>query len=174
MKIKNILKSKRSQGVFGLSFGTIWGIILIVFFIVGAFFGIRAFLDYQKCTSIGMFFNGLQSDVNRAWNSQDSNFRYNSSLPAGSEYVCFLNVTGSVKNANAIETTLYDTIKNAGWALGNNAYLYAPSKDFCTKWTSIKHLNLTDHNPICAKVVKNMVSIKVEKKFEENLVRLSE
>ena len=173
--MEKILKSKRSQGgVFGLSFGTIWGIILIVFFVVGAFFGINAFLDYQKCASIGLFFNELQSDVSRAWNSQSSSFRFNSTLPAGSEYVCFINVTAPIKGANNIETQLYSEITNAGWTSGQNTYIYAPTKDFCMNWGNIKHINISQHNPICVKVIKNIASIKIEKKFEENLVRLSE
>jgi len=173
MKIK-IIKSKRCQeGVFGLSMGTIWGIILIVFFVIGAFFGIRAFLDYQRCASIGLFFEDLQSDVNRAWNSQSSSFRFNSTLPAGSEWVCFINVTAPAKNASNIETGLYSEITNAGWMSGKNTYLYAPKKDFCMNWFNINHIDLSQHNPICVKVAKNAASIKIDKKFEDNLVRLS-
>lgn len=170
-----ILMSKRCQGgVFGLSIGTIWGIILIVFFIIGAFFGIRAFLNYQKCASIGMFFQELQADVDRAWNSQSAGFPFNSSLPAGSEYVCFINVSAPAKNPSNIEQSLYNQIMGLSWATGKNAYLYAPKKSFCENWFNIKHINLNDKNPICVKVLSNgKTSIKIEKNLEENLVRLS-
>jgi len=150
-------------------------IILIVFFIASAFMGIKYFLNYQKCSSIGFFLDDLQNKVDEAWYAQSADYNFTSSLPAGIEYVCFVNLTSPIKNANDAEKSLYDIIQ--GGAIGDfskNIYLYAPSKDYCIKWKTIKHIDLSEKNPICMKVFKGKVNINIQRDYSSPLVRVSE
>jgi len=170
------LESKNSQGIFGLSFGMIWSIILIVFFIISAFIGIRAFLNFQKNATIGLFMDGLQSRINEAWNSQSiQNFRYNSTLPGGVEYVCFINLSATTpKNASNIEKSIFEDITGGAVDYSKNFYIYAPDKDYSIKWANIKHVDLSQKNPICIEVLSGgKVSIKMERNFEDPLVSVS-
>jgi hypothetical protein len=177
MKLEKInLRNKKAQGIFGLSFGMIWSIILIVFFIISAFIGIRAFLNYQKNATIGLFMDGLQSRINEAWNSQSiQNFRYNSTLPGGVEYVCFINLSATTpKNASNIEKSIFEDITSGAVDYSKNFYIYAPGKDYSIKWANIKHVDLSQKNPICIQVLSGgKVSIKMERNFEDPLVSVS-
>lgn len=170
----NLLSSKRAQdGVFGLSFGMIFSIILIVFFFIGAFMGIRAFLSYQKCALLNIFVGEVQQKVDEAWNSQSASFRFNSSLPSGVEYICFINLSAPANNTNPTEKAIYDDILAGYYEADKNLHIYAPKKDYCLKWKTIKHLDLAKKNPVCAKVTRNIVSIKVERTFDSPLVKVS-
>ena len=68
-ELKKIKSKGKKAEVFGMSFGMIFSIILIAFFIVIAFIGIRYILNWQKQTQIGLFLRDLQEEVNDAWNS---------------------------------------------------------------------------------------------------------
>jgi hypothetical protein len=173
MKLNKISlkKSKKSQGVFGLSFGMIWSIILIVFFVIAAFIGVRAFLNYQKNAIIGIYLGDLQTHINEAWNSQSASFWFNSTLPSGVQYICFINTTDSARNASNIEKELFQDILLGAVDYTKNFYIYAPNKDYATKWANIKHVDLTKKNPICIKVLSGgKIAVWIERKFEEPLV----
>lgn len=175
MKLKKInLNSKKAQGgIFGLSFGMIWGIILIVFFFVAAFIGIRAFLNYQKNALISLFIEDFQLKVNEAWNSQSASFRFNSTLPAGVQYICLVNLSSQAHNSSNIEQDIFTEITGGAFDYSKNLHIYAPEKDYSVKWANIKHIDLSKRNPICIKVSGGKVSIKIERNFEDNLVSVS-
>jgi hypothetical protein len=171
MQIKK-LKNKKAQEVFGMSFGMIFTIILIIFFFSAAFFGIRAFLEYQKQAQIGMFYEKFQGDIDSAWHSSSASFYSNSSLPAGIEYVCFVNLTKPSTSSNTIENTIYNAMKR-NFVAGRNIYLYAPSKDYGLNWNTINHLELPSRNPYCIKVNNKLISIKIERQFEDRYPSVS-
>jgi len=173
--MENFFKTKRAQGgVFGLSFGMIFSIILIVFFIIVAFIAIRAFLNYQKTTQIGLFFRELQEDVDEAFYASSADFSKNYSLPSGIEYVCFSNMSANPKNYTAKELMIYESIKKSYYTIEDNLYIYAPKKSFSIENTKIKHVDLSKKNPICIQVINNKVMIKFKKSFESPLVEVSE
>ncbi len=173
-----LISSKRAQegGVFGLSFGMIFAIILIVFFIIVAFIAIKAFLDFQKCTQVGSFFSDLKDDVNDAFRSDSSSFNQSYFLPSGIEYVCFINISASAKSYNAKELMLYENVKESRYIYADNLYLYAPKTMPCAKLTNtkIEHIDLSWKNPICIPVIRNYAIIKFEKKFDSPLVKVFE
>jgi hypothetical protein len=170
------LKSRKAQGsIFGMSFGMIVSIILIVFFVAAAFMGIRAFLNYQKCATIGMFLDDLQSRVDEAWYAESASYNFTSTLPGGIDYVCFLNMSSPMKNANDQEKGIYQELMNGAIQdYSKNFYLHAPSKDYCIKWKTIKHVDLSQKNPICARVSGGKVKIQITRDYSSNLVRVSE
>lgn len=60
---------KRGQSLMGMSFGTIFSIILIIFIVITAFYTIRYFLSLNKCSEIGFFYDDLQTEINKGWKS---------------------------------------------------------------------------------------------------------
>jgi len=175
---KSFLSSKRSQGgVFGLSFGMIVSIILIVFFVVAAFMGIRAFLSYQQCATLGMFTDDLQSGpegIDTAWYADSATFNFSSGVPSGVKYVCFMNLTSPVKNANNEEKNMYSIIQHSAIPdYSYNFYIYAPNKDYCLKWKKIKHIDLSDKNPICFPAISGKVKMQITREFSNPLVKVS-
>ena len=81
----------KKQGQIAMSFGMIFSIILIVFFIVFAFYGINKFLDLQKEVQIKSFINDLQNDVERMQKSFEGSQERNYTVPNKIEKVCFVN-----------------------------------------------------------------------------------
>jgi len=166
--------SKRAEGVFGMSFGMIFSIILIVIFIIVGFIAIRSFLNFQKTSQMNMFANDLQSDIDEAWNAGESSIVFKGNLPPGVEYVCFINWKNATLGANNIEKAVYQDIKLGGITASDNFYFYAPTKNYVLKSKQIKHIDFSNKNPICAKVINNQVSIRIVKTFENPLVVVSE
>jgi len=171
--MRNLIKDKKASEVIGMSFSTIFSIILIVFFIISAFIGIKAFLNYQKCAQIGLYKDDFQSEINTARNAFTAVTRFNQTLPTGIEYVCVVNTTDIVRNASNVEQSIMQYIQDSSFRVGDNLFFYAPDKDYCTKWTTIKYVDLSSHNPICTKVIHGIASFKIERKYEGNLVTLS-
>ena len=62
-----------------ISFGMIFSILLIVFFIAFAFYGIKKFLGFQDTIKIEKFLDDLQSDVDRVWRGSQASQEKNRS-----------------------------------------------------------------------------------------------
>jgi len=158
--------------IFGMSFGMIFSIILMIFFIAVAFIGIKAFLNYQKNIQIGLFIQDFQNEVNDAWNSERTVLIFNSTLPSGIEYVCMINYANQSRAANNNELSIYSKIKESGYSVSENLYFYAPTKDYDLKSATIKHIDLSQKNPVCFRVINGKVSIKIQKKIDNPLVEV--
>ncbi len=168
-------KSKRSQEVFGMSFGVIFSIILIVFILVVAGIAINHFLELKKCTQIGLFIEDMQEDVDKAWNSQKFIDEITYILPSNLDYVCFANLSNPFKGGN-IESEVYSDISI--YELSNGNMFFYPRKNACNMpYINVKHIDINkiteSRNPYCIPIEKSKVSIKIEKGFNEGLVRLS-
>jgi len=66
---RGIIRNKRSQEVFGMPFTVIFSIIIIIAVLFTAFFVIRWFLDFQRCSQAGIFLNDLDEAVKEAYES---------------------------------------------------------------------------------------------------------
>ena len=94
---KRFIKNKKGQEVLGLSFGIIFSIILIVFFIVIAGIVIKSFLGAQDCARLGIFIDRLEKDVDKSWNSPSDSHTFKGDLPSKIDYICFGNLTEASK-----------------------------------------------------------------------------
>ena len=176
MKSKRGLRfSKKSQGTFDISFGMIFSILLIIFFVVVAFIAIKAFLDTKSCAQIGIFYSDFQDDVDKAWNSQKSDFEFKGNLPSGLDYVCFANLDKSVKGSDE-EKKVYTEISIYREA-NANMFFYPREKACNMPYQKAKHIDLNktteSKNPYCISVKDGSVTIKISKDFNEALVKLS-
>lgn len=168
------IKGKKGDGVFGMSFGMLFAIILIIFFIIIGFIGIRSFLNFQKNAQLKIFLDDLQMDINEAWNAGESSTVFKGNLPAGVQYVCFVNWKNSTIGANSFEINIYRDIQLAGVSASQNFYFYSPEREYAIRSAEIKHIDLSNKNPICIKVIDSRVSFKITKTFDNPLVIVSE
>ena len=165
--------NKKAQHIMGMSFGTIFSILLIIVFVVFAFIVIRSFLNTSDCAKIGIFVDDFQSEVDKTWNSQKSNFEFKGRLPSGLDYVCFANFSNSLNGQ-------YDDIgQELGdyYQEGTNLFLY-PREESCEMaYHTINHLNMEkiseSQNPYCIEIKNGNIDIMIEKDFNEALVSLS-
>jgi hypothetical protein len=174
-KLKKIIlkmENKKAE-IFGMSFGMIFSIILIIFFIAGAFIAIKAFIGWQKTAQMGLFARDFQAEIDDAWNSEKTSFVFNYSLPSYVNYVCLADFSSNPKNANNVETGIYQNIKEEGYSVEKNLYFYKNERPRVIQKAVIKHIDLSKKNPICFKVSKGKISVKIEKKSGNPLVEIS-
>jgi hypothetical protein len=169
-------KNKKAQGIFGMGFGMIFSIILIVFFVIVAFIAIKSFLDTQKCAQIGIFKEDFQTEITKTWNSQKADFEFKARLPAKVKYACFADLSKPI--------TATGSTGNIGRELGvyqgyiANLFLY-PTEPTCGMvYHEIDHLDIDKiislkRNPYCIPVNDGNINIHVIKEFEEQLVSIS-
>lgn len=166
---KGLIKNKRAQHTMGLPFGMIFAIFLIVIFIVIAFIAINHFLDIGKCSSVGMFYDELQREVDSVWASQESKSDFEINLPSGILKICFANLS-----ADAIEPGEdYDAIKDYE-IYEANVFLLPPGEACNMPYKMIEHINITkiteSQNPKCFDVSRDLI---IEKGFYEKFVMIS-
>ncbi len=165
-------KNKKGQQILGLSFGVIFSIILIVFFIFIAIIVINSFLKAQGCAKVGLFIDDLEADVKKSWNSQTDSHVFKGLLPSGIMYVCFADLSKSfIGNINNDEIwrsiSLYEG-KNA------NMFFYPTGESCEMPYKNIEHLDIEDitmfENPYCIAVDRGRINIKVGKKLNNRFV----
>ena len=162
----------KGQETLGISFGVIFSIILIIFFIVVAGIVIRAFLGTKDCAETGIFVDRFESEVKKTWNSQSFKGQFKGNLPTGIEYVCFGNLS------NTITGPFQDEGYELGLFEGNraNTFFYPPNKACGMPYIQINHLDVEaitrSNNPNCIPVVKGKVIIDIEKGLTDRLVNI--
>ncbi|MAG02683.1 hypothetical protein CMI42_05075 [Candidatus Pacearchaeota archaeon] len=170
--LKIFPESKRSQQILGLSFGMIFSILLIVFFIIISFIVIKQFLHAQGCAEVGIFVDKFKLDVKKTWNSQIDSHTFKGILPSGIEYVCFADL--SVDAQGGFEEIGYDL----GLYGGKNANMFFhPTGKACEiPYHNVPNLNIEriidKRNPNCIEVDGGKVEIKVEKKLSDKFVNI--
>jgi hypothetical protein len=163
-----MIKQKRGE-VFGMSFNMIFSIIIIVFFLVAAFYGIKAILNYNEKIQLNLFQKDLQNEIDEAWHSERTLLTFNSTLPSKVDYVCLVDFASLPKNATSTEISLYDNLKQSGYDSKTNLYLYS-QKAGTIKSGTLSHIDLKNKNPVCFRLINNKVSMKIEKKTDNPLV----
>ena len=165
-------RGKKAQQIMGISFGVMFSIILIIFFMIIAFIVINSFLNTQKCAQVGLFINDFQTEINKAWNSQKSDFIFKSKLPSSLTYVCIANLTQSASGEYkeiGVEIGVYGGTES-------NLFLYPFEKACNLERQDIKHLNIGKitslGNPYCIMIDKGNIDIQIEKGFNEGLVSI--
>ena len=172
VKFLRLPESKRSQEVMGMSFGVIFSIILIVFFILIAGIVIRSFLKTGDCAKIGIFIDDLESDVRKSWNAQSDSHIFKANLPSGIEHVCFANLS----NSNTGE--FVDIGQDISLFEGRkaNTFLYPTGKTCEIPYFFINHLDIEKitktKNPNCVEVQKGRIEINIEKGFNDRFVNV--
>ena len=167
-----MVRNKKAQGVFGISFGVIFSIFLIIFFVIIAFIVIKAFLDTQKCAQVGIFKQDFQDEIKKAWNSPKQISTFKGRLPSSLDYVCFANFSKAMRGAD-VEIGEVISIYEGENA---NLFLYPIEKACDIPYHNIKYLDLeiitSSRNPYCIEITKGNVDMEIQKDLGDRFVRV--
>ncbi|MFA5173715.1 MAG: hypothetical protein WC438_00875 [Candidatus Pacearchaeota archaeon] len=164
----------KAQQSIGMSFGTIFSIIIIIFIVVIAFIAINYFLDLKKCTQLGLFKKDLQEEINRAWHSEKSESEFKAALPSSIKAVCFANF--SKTGAIGISSDIYDDV--SFYSIEDANMFFYPSTDACDiPYQKIENIDLDEIVGIkkakCFDVIDGQISIIIKKERNQALVSLN-
>ena len=138
------------KGQIKLSFGMIFSIILIIVFLVFAFYAIKTFLGIQDAVQTEKFINDLKSDIDRVWKSTESSEEKEYVLPSKIDAVCFRD----------------DEYEN----------LFFQSDKFF-EGEQISHIDTSKitstENPFCIENVRRKVKLTLVKEIDEALVTIT-
>ncbi|MDP3966395.1 MAG: hypothetical protein Q8Q04_02600 [archaeon] len=81
--------AENKRGQMKLSFGMIFSIILINFFLAFAFYAIQKFLSLQDEIKTAKFYESLRADVERVWTSTEASKEVQYIVPNNVKQVCF-------------------------------------------------------------------------------------
>ncbi len=157
---------KRGQQTTEMPFGIIFAIFLIVIFMIVAFNATKHFMDIGKCSSVGLFYDELQAEIDDIWASQAGEKEFEVTLPSNINKICFANLTERITNPGEDYESLriYD-IQNA------NTFLIPPENSCNMAYKNIKHINISEitsnKNPYCIEVSANL---KLKKGFYDKYV----
>ncbi|MBI5148971.1 hypothetical protein HZA33_04800 [Candidatus Pacearchaeota archaeon] len=171
------MKKRNKKGqLMHMPFAMIFSIILIIAFVVTAFYVIKYFLDTSSCGSTCSFYADFQTDVESVWNSEGASKVFTESLPSKIEYLCFINYSmpKNLNGLNSVErqiaTEIYDELDMYKTKRAN-VFVYQ-SKKTCQecRYSFIRYISI-DTNPRCYKNT-GKVSVRLEKSSEEAFVRV--
>lgn len=168
---RGLRKINKKAQIFGMPFSVIFSVILIAIFLAVAIYAIVHFMGIKKCTEVGLFIDDFEREIDSAWNSQSSIKTFTSSLPSRIQYVCFadLNQEANIATFREIHEKLQE---NSDYS--DNMFFY-PQETDCIESKKIQHIdaNLDEKNPNCIPVVNGKIEIKLEKGFDDSLVKVS-
>ncbi len=143
------MKTKRGQ--MKMSFGMIFSIILIIIFIVIAFYAIQKFLDLQQNIQINQFADSLKSDIDKMWGGSQGSQEFEYLVPSKTKSICF--IEDEYENLVARDKEGYVLLR-----------------------TNIEHINieemLRNSDPFCPEIKNNKISIILKKEYGQILVNV--
>ena len=155
------------RGQIQLSFGMIFSIIIIIATAAVGFYVITYFLNLSSCTKVGLFWNSLNEEVDKAWNSDIAQTVFKKEVPSGITHVCFGNFS---QMALETDRKLLSELK-VYESPGRNAYLYPTGKACDIAFYSLKHAKTDSF--FCIPSKGGIFSIKITKTSLDALVKLS-
>ncbi len=143
-------KKRGQQSSFGMSFGMLFSIFLIIVFFAAAFMIIKVFLGIGQTANYGQFYADLQKQVDRSWRSTDSIRYMDLDLPKEIEYICFANLSADI---TAHQDLYDDYLRDYKYDIGVNTFLLPPGVAKELDKNEIKHLDIPKmtetSNPYC-------------------------
>lgn len=168
------MKKSDIRGALNLSFGMIFSIILIIFFLVFAFYGIRLFINMQNSAITGKFLDDLQTDINQIWRAQEGSKIFEYNLPSKINLVCFIDSENQQRGEN---TNIYSELTSEILFYGREKNLvFFPILSNMGS-AEIKNIDLgsitSQENPFCIESERGKIKLKIEKNFDDALVRIT-
>ncbi len=165
---RGLKRNKKGQEVFGMPFTVIFSIIIIVAVLFTAFFVIRWFLNFQRCSQAGLFFNDLEKEVKEAYESSFSDTGdepFTRQLPRSVEKVCMADLSKEYDPDGEEEEKIILELERYGDS-DSNIFLY-PSREICTEAQSkyIEYLEEKD-GLYCFDVENGKVEIRIKRDYE--------
>ena len=148
------------RGELNLSFGMIFSIILIIAFLVFAFYAIRTFLGVQDAAKVANFRENLQNDIDELWKAPQGTQRASYSLPGSIEKVCFKD--------DRYENLIFfpeDTVAGLEPKLIEHIDI--------NRIVSSENTPLENRNMFCINKVNGKIEMTMKKSYDENLVMIT-
>jgi len=162
------------KGQTELSFSMIFSIILIIFFLVAAFYAIKTFLGFRDTATAGKFYSDLQSDIDNIWgNSAFSSGQHDYIVPGGINLVCFVDFSSPATGPNS---GIYTKLKFGTYNDSDNLVVYPlQNNNFDSK--TINHIDLSGitsgENPYCIQTSNGKVSMILKKDYSQSLITVA-
>ncbi len=172
--MKKSVKAHTKRGQLKLSFGMIFSIILIVIFLVFAFYAIKTFLGISDSAKTARFVNDLQADIDRVWKSAQSSQEQEYFLPSKIEYVCFVDFSVSNEKKGS-KSHFYDELKRNYFGSENMVFYPFGSSELGSR--EIKNIDLIEitryENPFCIQNTNGKAELTLVKEFDDALVTIT-
>ena len=166
------MRNKRGQ--MKLSFGMIFSIILIVIFIVFAFYGIYKFLGYQKTIQVRQFVDSFQAKITQIWQGSQGSVPFTKTLPSKIEYVCFTDFSSGSGSGQFEE--FYSDFELISEGYENNMFIYPASAGGSSAAVMLEHIDVgkitETQNPYCIKTIKGKVGFTIKIGLGDTLVTI--
>lgn len=151
------MQNKKAQQAVGMSFNTIFSLILIIAFVAFAFVAVKFFLNLQQTTQVGQFYQNFQTEIDNARSSTTTEIEYSIKLPNKITHVCFANMS---KEKNADKEIVSQIIS---YDYESNVFLI-PQNAVTTKSMSfIEGLDIEtitkNQNPYCVEAKDGIITI---------------
>ena len=166
MKKRGSIKGHRAQ--LDISFGMIFSIIIIIALLGTALYAIKYFVNLSRCTDVGLFYNDLQIEINKAYESPLYSGTFSGKLPNGIDYVCY----GNLSSSSSVYKEQYDLLRRYK-NTGKNLFLYPVQKACDNSLASYQLLHVYDSSFFCVPVLNEKVEIKLSKESEDSFVHIS-
>ena len=141
-------KNKNRKGQMEISFGMMFSVILVIFFLAFGFYAITRFIEMQQSVQVENFLDNFQDDVNTMWKSLQGSQARVYVLPTKISSICFTNK----ENIINLEFVSDEIIPG----------------EF------IEHLNIekitADENPFCIENLNGKINLVISKEYGETLV----
>lgn len=167
---------KKGQTIMGMSFGVIFSIIIIIFILAIAGYATNYFLGLSKCSKVGLFQDGLQNEIDKAWTSgiYQGTFPIDGNplgLPSAIKKVCFGGLTQNPLDSADVQDEL---LNKYFLDESREIYMYPPDKACDGSLGS----NRLDHVAIggffCVDVVDGEIDVfRLGKRTTEDVVTIS-
>mgnify|MGYP000055941856 CR=1 FL=1 len=159
------------RGQFRLSFSMIFSIILIISIIAISVYVLLNFLSVGSCTEVGLFYDGLQNEVNKAWKSTIyKDFFDNGKLPRGIEFACFGDLTDNYNGKHEEQFDSLSKYRNQD----KNAFLYPTSEACDSKLATFELDSVEIEGFFCVPVINGKIELKMERGELDALVKIKE
>jgi len=156
-------------GQIKLSFGMIFSIILIIIFIAFAFYAIKMFLDFRDSTNVKLFFDDLQTDVDKMWRSTQGSQEGEYRVVKSADLVCFVDFN----SGSTARDDIYNELELISTG-DNNFFVYPGKGDNGFQMAHIDIEKITsEKNPYCINVVNGKAKLIIKKDYGESLVVVS-
>lgn len=163
-------RAKRSQ--MQLSFGMIFSIVLIIFFVAFAFYAINKFLSLQNTLKAGKFVSELQEDIDNMWRGFQGSQEVEYILPSKVEKICFADFSSGAKGEDSV---IYSELKQVFYG-EENLFFYPTDSSEGLDSKQISHIDIEkiteNENPFCITSSKSKVKLTIAMQYGESSVTI--
>jgi len=171
----NLYQTRRfKKAQMQISFGMIFSIILIIFFLAFAFYAIKIFLKSQDNAKAAKLVDDIQGDIDRIWNSGISSEKKEYIMPSYADFICFIDFSPNA-DVRGENSAFYFEIKDRVDYINTN-FAFFPVEINGFESAKINHVDIekitSEENPFCVKKEDGKISLTLKKDYGEALVTI--